>query len=245
MTKPTLTAIGAVAVLAAGLSSCAEPTADENQTTPDAAAASGTPIAASNPPAASSPPAKTGDSAPPTHAPPSSAEPDPAETNRAKPKPAVVVGLSQGATFSTYTNRAMAITYDTVLVPEGATISLVRNHGVDSTSLSVQLAGLQPDYSYAAHVHIATCGGSGTDAGPPYQNRPDSSGTASGSQAATDNELWLALGTGADGTAASSATVDWPIRPGEGYSLILHATGTDGQAPEPDDRVGCFVLARA
>lgn len=139
----------------------------------------------------------------------------------------------------------MAITYDTKLVPVGSTINLVRQHGVDSTSMSVEVAGLLPNHGYAAHVHLDTCGETGDDAGPSYRNDPTldpASGTVN-----TQNEIWLELTTGARGTAQASTTVAWPIRPGEGYSLIFHAASPNAggtEVGERGNRVACFVLAR-
>jgi superoxide dismutase, Cu-Zn family len=156
------------------------------------------------------------------------------------------IGISQGAAFTTYTDRAMAITYDTQLVPEGSTINLVRQHGTNSTSMSVTLAGLLPDHEYAAHVHMDTCAKVGENAGPSYRNDP-SLDTDPGAAVSAGNEIWLELATGAQGTARASTTVGWPIRPGEGYSLIIHAgeiNTVDTEVNEQSERVACFVLAR-
>lgn len=156
------------------------------------------------------------------------------------------IGLSQGAAFTTYADRAMAITYDPQLVPEGSTINLVRQHGTNSTSISVAVAGLLPDHEYAAHVHMDACGKAGDDAGPSYRNNPSLAPVPGAVN--RENEIWLELETGTRGTAQSGVTVDWPIRPGEGYSLIIHAeeiNAVDTEVNEHSERAACFVLARA
>lgn len=112
--------------------------------------------------------------------------------------------------------------------------------------MSVTVAGLLPNHGYAAHVHMDTCGKTGDDAGPSYLNDP-TLGTVPGAVNRA-NEVWLELATGARGSAQSSTTVGWPIRPGEGYSLIIHAgemNTVDTEVSELSERVACFVLARA
>lgn len=205
----------------------------------------------------------TEEAAPPASRPALSGAPTPAPEDSAVPHPEVSaapsvplpapkggpvdgVGIFHSATFKTYTDRAVAITYNPELVPVSAPITVMRNLGVDSTTLSLQVGGLQPGQAYSAHVHRDTCGETGEAAGPPYRHVP----TATNDPTTTvpGNEMWLDFRTDAQGSAYSTNTVDWTYRPGEGHSLIVHA----GQAPaggtdpgQAGDRIACFVLGRS
>lgn len=168
----------------------------------------------------------------------------PSQPSSPPPTRVDAVGGSHGASFTTYTEDAVAITYDPDFVPEDAPVTLTRNMGVSSTSMSVQVAGLPPNQKYGAHVHMNTCGPTAKDAGPRYQHEPGPSPAAATPD--KGNELWIPFVTDSQGQAQASAAVNWPIRPGQGHSLVFHAEGTPAadESKRPGDRVACFVLGR-
>lgn len=235
MKKPLLLSIASGAALVTALSSCGSADPGTESAAQDTGSSQETDRASapdSSQPAEETMPAEK------------SATPAPSQSPSPPPTRVDAVGGSHGASFTTYTEDAVAITYDPDSVPEDAPVTLTRNMGVSSTSMSIQVAGLPPNQKYGAHVHMDTCGPTAEDAGPRYQHEPGPSPAASTPD--TGNELWIPFVTDSQGQAETSATVNWPIRPGQGHSLIFHAEGapTADESEQPGDRVACFVLGR-
>ena len=149
---------------------------------------------------------------------------------------------------ATFTPTAgTAITYDPALVPVGAQGTVDATSGNTGTSVTLSVQGLMPGYSYGAHAHTEPCGTTGAAAGPHYQNTVDPVQPSVDPQYANpDNEIWLDLTTGADGSGTARTAVAWAIdgqrRP---HSVVIHAlsTATDpGRAGTAGNRVACISV---
>ncbi len=91
-----------------------------------------------------------------------------------------------------------------------------------STTISVDVGGLEPNSQYSGHLHDLACG----EAGPHYRDDPDG---------ATEppNELWLSatqdptagFTTDADGNATATGTADWAAR-STAQSIMIHVGST-------------------
>ncbi|WP_155370811.1 superoxide dismutase family protein [Catellatospora vulcania] len=155
------------------------------------------------------------------------------------------------AAFSTYAPGAAAVTYDTTLVPAGATVRLALADTDTTPKVTLWLTGLNPDHTYGAHLHQRPCGPDGAAAGPHYQHTADPAATpekpsADPAYANATNEVWLDFTTGPDGSAQSSATHQWPFNEqNPPRSLILHAEATQtaaGHAGMAGARLACVNL---
>ncbi|MFI5492209.1 superoxide dismutase [Actinoplanes sp. NPDC051859] len=140
-----------------------------------------------------------------------------------------------------------AITYDTAVVPAGATAQVSVSTTAQGVRVRLAVTGLASRRAYGAHLHTKTCTSVPDDAGPHYQHQ------VAPSQPSTDpayanprNEVWLDFTTDPRGAATVASQQPWsfdPIRPPR--SLILHAqlTRTDaGQAGTAGARVACLTL---
>jgi superoxide dismutase, Cu-Zn family len=67
----------------------------------------------------------------------------------------------------------LAVTYDEDLVPVGARGTVTSVEGGGSTTVTLEVAGLQPDRRYGAHAHTMACGAEGKAAGPHFQLNQD------------------------------------------------------------------------
>jgi hypothetical protein len=96
----------------------------------------------------------------------------------------------------------------------------------DGTTVSIELAGLEPGAEHIAHVHVAACSEAGGD-----HFRFDADGAA-----VPPNEIHLAFTATADGTG--SMTVENPmVAPDDARSIVVHIA-SDG-AP----KLACADLA--
>lgn len=91
-----------------------------------------------------------------------------------------------------------------------------------STTIDVDLSGLEPNADYSGHLHDLACG----EDGPHYRDEPDG---------ATEppNELWLSdtqdptagFTTDADGSASATGMADWAAR-SSAQSVMIHVGST-------------------
>ncbi len=138
-----------------------------------------------------------------------------------------------------------AVTYDAQLVPPGAKVLVAAVTGRRSTVVLV-VAGLLPDRTYGAHVHVRPCGATGAAAGPHYQNVVDPvQPSVDPAYANPANESWLDFTTGSHGHARAVSHVRWDFRAGQANSVVSHeqATRTEpGVAGMAGARVACVTV---
>ena len=194
----------------------------------------------SQPPIATTPAASTGAHANST-----------ATRNVAVPTATVQAATGGGAVFRSFAPGATAITYDTSIVPSGATAKATVTKAGAGVKVRLVVTGLKPRRGYGAHVHTDPCAAKPAGAGPHYQHLPDPRAVASPPSvdpkfANPRNEVWLDFTTDADGAATVTATQTWPfddISPPR--SVIVHAERTRtaaGQAGTAGARVACVTL---
>lgn len=113
-----------------------------------------------------------------------------------------------------------AYTYDTALVPAGAT-AVVRTveTGEGSTVATLQVRGFAPGTAFDVHAHTGACGASPAASAGHYKNDP-------AGPADPANELWLGFTTGGAGNGSAQAAVGWLFRAGEARSITVHAAGS-------------------
>lgn len=139
------------------------------------------------------------------------------------------------------------ITYDTALVPVGAsaTVDVTTADGKTTVALSVQ--GVRPDRKFGAHVHTKPCGAKPDASGPHYQNKKDPvTPSVDPAYANPQNEVWLDFATDSKGAGHSSATVDWTFRKDQAHSVVIHAQPTNthpGHAGTAGDRLACLTVS--
>lgn len=138
-----------------------------------------------------------------------------------------------------------ATTYDEALVPPGATASVTAMESDGSTTVTLEVAGLQPDRAYGAHAHAQPCGPTGADAGPHFQHEQDpQSPSVDPAFANPENEIWLDFSTDAQGAATTTSTVDWTFpEDRRASSVIIHEMPTKtaaGEAGVAGDRLACI-----
>jgi Cu-Zn family superoxide dismutase len=156
-----------------------------------------------------------------------------------------VRNVQVNATFDTASGTAT--TYDTALVPVGAQGSVASTGADGSTTVTLDVRGLQPGRAYGAHAHTQDCGAKGVDAGPHFQNEPDPvSPSVDPAYANPRNEIWLDLTTDGAGAGSASATVPWEFSGDRrARSVIIHAmpTATDaGKAGTAGARAACVTV---
>jgi superoxide dismutase, Cu-Zn family len=154
------------------------------------------------------------------------------------------VGQASG-TFSA--PPGLAVTYDQALVPVGASAAVNTTEDSGSTSVTLDVTGLQPNRRYGAHAHTNACGATGADAGPHFQLTPDPvTPSVDPAYANAQNEIWLDLTTDAQGAGRATSTVDWEFpadrRAG---SVVIHTMPTStepGKAGTAGDRAACITV---
>lgn len=152
------------------------------------------------------------------------------------------------ATFSPDSpDGSTATTYDEALVPAGATASVTAMESDGSTTVTLQVSGLQPDRAYGAHAHARPCGPTGADAGPHYQHEQDpQSPSVDPAFANPENEIWLDFSTDAQGNATTTTTVGWTFPADRrAASVIIHEMPTKtapGEAGVAGDRAACIPV---
>jgi superoxide dismutase, Cu-Zn family len=164
--------------------------------------------------------------------------------------PAVVTRVTRGE-FSSTPSGGGGYTYDTELVPEGATAELTLKTEEDRTNVRLSVTGMTPNHGYGAHLHTKPCGEDPEAAGPHYQNKPDPAAKDAPSTdpayANSTNEVWLDFTADSLGDATTSVQVPWVAtakrRPN---SLVIHAEQTmtePGKAGTAGARVACLTIA--
>lgn len=81
----------------------------------------------------------------------------------------------------------------------------------DSTTVRLNVRGLQGRTTYMAHLHEAPCEQSG---GGHYQDDPEGGTTP-------PNELWLTIETNPSGNGHAGSTEHWAVRDGD-RSVVIH-----------------------
>ncbi|WP_069887088.1 superoxide dismutase family protein [Streptomyces luteocolor] len=131
-----------------------------------------------------------------------------------------------------------AVTYDMGLVPAASWIEVVQYGGERGTDVAVRVRGMRPGHAYGVHVHQKPCGAAPEAAGGHYQHRVDPvQPSKDPAYLNPENEIWLDLTAGADGSGWARAHHDWGFRPGGAASVVLHRE--QGGA---GDRVACFTV---
>ena len=165
-------------------------------------------------------------------------------------KPVAVQHLPKGTalgTFLPYSAGSTAITYDTAVVPPGATARLAIARSAGSVTVRLAVTGLIPRRAYGAHLHTGTCAALPDAAGPHYQHDADpTKPSVDPSYANPENEVWLDFTADSTGRAVATSAERWTFdeqRPPR--SLILHAQLTrtkKGVAGMAGPRVACLTL---
>ena len=128
-----------------------------------------------------------------------------------KPQPSQV-STAKG-NFTSPGGENKAVTYDTTVVPTGATANVTIAVANNNTEVTLAVTGMVPDRQYGAHLHVKPCGAEGTAAGPHHQQQPDPAAASSPpsvnpSFANPANEVWLDFT--ADGSGAARVTAVQP-----------------------------------
>jgi superoxide dismutase, Cu-Zn family len=180
-------------------------------------------------------------------APPSAPTSAPPAASTAESPSASVRNVAVSRTFAAPPGGD-AVTYDQELVPVGARATVTAEEGADRTTVSLEVAGLQPNRRYGAHAHAKPCGAEGTDAGPHFQRQQDPvSPSVDPAYANPENEIWLDFQTDAQGAGEANTTVAWAFPADRrAQSVIIHAmpTATEpGKAGTAGDRAACITVA--
>jgi len=141
----------------------------------------------------------------------------------------------------------VAVTYDEALVPVGARAGVTSMEDIESTTVTLDVNGLQPDRQYGSHIHTMACGVDGMAAGPHFQHEQDPISPSVDPAFANDkNEIWLDFTTDASGAATVTSTVPWTFTDDRrAGSVIIHAmqTATEpGKAGTAGDRIACITV---
>jgi superoxide dismutase, Cu-Zn family len=139
-------------------------------------------------------------------------------------------------------------TYDSTLVPVGATATVNANGTAASTNVTLEVTGLQPNRRYGAHAHTKPCGSDGKDAGPHFQFKPDPvTPSVDPAYANNVNEIWLDFTTNAAGAGQATSTVPWAFPADRrAASVIIHAMPTStepGKAGGAGNRAACLTVS--
>ncbi|BBF99324.1 MULTISPECIES: superoxide dismutase family protein [Pseudonocardia] len=141
-----------------------------------------------------------------------------------------------------------AYTYDTELVPAGATLEVTSAESEGSTTTTLRVTGLQPNRTYGSHAHTQPCTAEdGADAGPHYQFSEDPvTPSVDPAYANPQNEIWLDLTTDETGAGESTSTVAWTFPDDRrAESVILHEEPTAthaGHAGTAGGRPACVTV---
>jgi superoxide dismutase, Cu-Zn family len=166
-------------------------------------------------------------------------------TGAANPSPDPARTVTAQGTFAAA--PATPPTYDSTLVPVGATATVTAGEAGTSTNVALEVTGLQPNRQYGAHAHTKPCGGDGKDAGPHFQFKPDPvTPSVDPAYANNVNEIWLDFTTDATGAGRATATVPW-VFPADrrAASVIIHAMSTStepGKAGSAGPRAACLTV---
>ncbi|WP_242585471.1 superoxide dismutase family protein [Streptomyces sp. MST-110588] len=139
-----------------------------------------------------------------------------------------------------------AVTYNTKLVPASSQVTVTEEARTESTEVTLEVSGLQPNRAYGAHVHTRPCGRQPAESGTHYQDRKDpKEPSVDPAYANAKNEAWLDFTTDADGKGSAKSSHNWHFRAGEAQSVVIHARRTatgPGEAGEAGKRVACVTV---
>lgn len=148
----------------------------------------------------------------------------------------IASGIIQG-TFGPWCDNAIASTYDTSAVPDGADTTVTINETDADTTLEMIARGFAANTEFSASLRESLCGASPADAGKEYED-PGST---------EDEDLDLDFTTDGTGNSTATVTVPW-VLPDDGIGrslLVTLDTDTGPETPDDDDRaVACVSLER-
>ena len=149
--------------------------------------------------------------------------------------------------FQRWSPGTRAVTYDTAVVPAGATATLTVTPARSGVRVRLTVGGLTPGRPYGAHLHVNPCTANPADAGPHYQHRRDPVSPSTDPRYANPrNEVWLDFTADARGAATVTSRQRRHFAPGRApRSLVLHAERTHtghGEAGTAGARVACLTL---
>lgn len=147
----------------------------------------------------------------------------------------IASGIIQG-TFGSYCENAIATTYNTSQVPDGADTTITIDETDADTTVQMIARGFAPTTEFTATLHQKVCGPEPSSAGAVYTDTGNATET-----------LRLDFTTDDDGGSTASVTVPWTLPDdGIGRSLLLTAgTGTTSPGKENvDPAVACVSLER-
>ncbi|MEV4639510.1 superoxide dismutase [Actinoplanes sp. NPDC049548] len=158
----------------------------------------------------------------------------------------LTVGTASG-TFLPPPDGTQAITYDTAVVPAGATAQVTVATTAQGVRVRLAVTGMVARRAYGAHLHTMSCTSVPDDAGPHYQHRADPSKPSVDPEYANPrNEVWLDFTTDTQGAATVASEQAWAFDPVRApRSLVVHSqlTRTDaGKAGTAGPRVACLTL---
>ena len=169
------------------------------------------------------------------------------ETSTQEADPAAQESVQVSATYAEG-GDGPAYTYDTELVPAGATVEVTSTATDGSTTTTLRVTGLQPNRTYGSHAHTEPCTPTaGADAGPHYQFSEDPvTPSVDPAYANPQNEIWLDVTTDATGAGEATSTVPWTFpEDRRAESVVLHEEPTAthaGHAGTAGGRPGCVTV---
>ena len=125
----------------------------------------------------------------------------------------IATGIIQG-TFGRYCENAIASTYNTTLVPDGADATVTVTETASDTTVELIAQGFSPNTGFTATLHQSLCGAEPSAAGEEYLD-------AQNPQA---QNLVLDFTTDDAGNSTATVTVPWLVpQDGIGRSLLVTA----------------------
>lgn len=181
-------------------------------------------------------------------------------TQQQEAPPAPEAPAPEGADVSKTTHRSTlappaqaqgAFTYDPAAAPAGAEMAVTTEQKGQTTTVNLEVSGLQPNRGYASHAHVKPCGPTGDDAGPHFQNRVDPAATpdkpsTDPAYANPQNEIWLDVQTDQRGAGTATAEVPFVFTDRAPASVVIHEhprTATEpSKAGTAGGRLACLSL---
>jgi superoxide dismutase, Cu-Zn family len=113
-----------------------------------------------------------------------------------------------------------AVTYDPKSVPLGSRVRVSEKpNNKGGMTITLKVAGLEPNTDYDAHVHVHPCGVDPADSGGHAQNGPST-------KSYEPNEVWLNFKTNRHGKATSQSAKYWTFEPHQANSVVIHSHAT-------------------
>jgi Cu-Zn family superoxide dismutase len=147
-------------------------------------------------------------------------------------------------TFGEFSPGATAVTYQPMLVPDGAHAEVrSRSSRIFGTGTALAVQALLPRHEYGAHVHTNACGATGDAAGPHYQHIQDPvTPSVDPAYANPRNEIWLDFTTDRLGNGFALADAGWTFGARHPKSVVIHEMHTHtepGKAGTAGMRLAC------